>query len=95
MDNSERGTMQVMEEVLARGFGRIEARLTDFLDARTEERSALLTADQLAALLQVDRRTVRRLELGGEIPSGFQIGGSKRWRSTDVRRWLERIGGAK
>jgi excisionase family DNA binding protein len=50
--------------------------------------SALLTRDQLAELLQVDVRTLRRLELLGSIPNAIEIGGLKRWRRADVDRWL-------
>jgi predicted DNA-binding transcriptional regulator AlpA len=52
------------------------------------EPSVLLTRKQVGALLQLDERTVRRLELSSEIPAGFEIGGSKRWRRSEIEEWL-------
>ena len=48
----------------------------------------LLTREEVAALLRVDARTLRRLELEGEVPPAITIGGSKRWRRTTMERWL-------
>lgn len=50
--------------------------------------SPLLTRTQLAALLQVDIRSLRRLELEGEIPRAIHVGKSKRWRRSDIEKRL-------
>lgn len=56
--------------------------------------SPLLTAEQLAELLQVSARTLRRLELSGAIPPAISIDGIKRWRRSTIDRWLSKRGGA-
>ena len=48
----------------------------------------LLTREELADLLRVDARTLRRLELQGDVPPAISIGGSKRWRRAAITRWL-------
>lgn len=52
----------------------------------------LLTPKQLADILQVSLRTVRRLHERRKIPQGIPVGASLRWREADVRRWIERGG---
>jgi excisionase family DNA binding protein len=83
--------VEVVEGVLEQKLARIEDRLDSIL-RRPEtppSEDTLLTTDELAELLKCDRRTVRRLELSGEVPGGIRIGGSKRWRADDVRCWLD------
>ena len=49
----------------------------------------LWTPDDLAAVLQVSVRTVRRLELLGQIgPRPMTIGRGIRYRVDEVRRWI-------
>lgn len=49
----------------------------------------LMTAEQVAALLQVDRRTLRRMVLLGEVPAPITIGARTiRWRRRTLERWL-------
>jgi predicted DNA-binding transcriptional regulator AlpA len=50
--------------------------------------SPLLTPPQLATLLQLDPRTLRRLELSGAVPRAIYIGALKRWRRADIDTWL-------
>jgi predicted DNA-binding transcriptional regulator AlpA len=52
--------------------------------------SPLLTPDQLADLLQIDRRTLRRFEIAGVIPRAISLGGAKRWRRAEVERFLNK-----
>jgi hypothetical protein len=49
----------------------------------------LLTADDLAALLQIDTRTLRRLRTEGKAPPEMQIGSLPRWHPDAVARWME------
>jgi excisionase family DNA binding protein len=51
--------------------------------------AAVLTAEQLASLLQIDLRTLRQLRRAGEAPREFSVGRSPRWRRADVERWME------
>jgi len=48
----------------------------------------LLTAEDLAARMQVDARTIRRWRKAGKIPAGVEISGVVRWRPEEIERWL-------
>lgn len=49
----------------------------------------LLTTDEVAALLKVERRTVERWHSAGKIPGRVQLPGRVvRWRGADVLAWL-------
>jgi len=48
----------------------------------------LLTVADLAVLLQVDARTVRRWRSEGKLPDAVELGGVIRWDSGVVRSWL-------
>lgn len=50
----------------------------------------LLDQQGVATLLTVCPRTVRRMELEGELPAPVLVGGLKRWRRADLDAWLER-----
>ena len=50
----------------------------------------VLTAPDLAALLRVDVRTLRAMRRGGELPRGFLVGRSPRWRRSTIDAWMER-----
>lgn len=49
-----------------------------------------LTAEQLAQLLQVSKRTVWRMRSASQIPQPYQIGGNVRWLREDIENWLRR-----
>ena len=49
---------------------------------------ALMTPEELAALLHCCSRTLRRMELAGELPSPIKRGRLKRWRRTEIEEWL-------
>lgn len=49
----------------------------------------LLTTQDMVKLLQCGPRTLRRKELAGEIPTPIRTGRIKRWRRSDIDRWLE------
>ena len=56
--------------------------------AQTKESSIqLLSAKQLGALLALSKRQVFRLNACGKIPKPILIGGSLRWRQSDIERW--------
>ena len=48
----------------------------------------LLTVGQLGELLQLSKRTLYRLSDSGAMPHGLRIGGSRRWRRTEIEDWL-------
>lgn len=49
----------------------------------------LLTTQDMAKLLRCGARTLRRKELAGEIPAPVRTGRIKRWRRSDIDRWME------
>jgi excisionase family DNA binding protein len=52
----------------------------------------LLTSEEVARLLRVNERTLRRLrtEDSGSFPKPLQLGRVIRWRADDVKAWMER-----
>ncbi|MCC7419985.1 MAG: helix-turn-helix domain-containing protein [Planctomycetaceae bacterium] len=48
----------------------------------------LLTAKQLAKLLQISTRSIWRLRSAGKLPKPVEIGGSVRWNHQTVREWV-------
>ena len=48
----------------------------------------LITAVQLADLLSISERTLYRLKSTGQLPKPISLGGSVRWRLTEVRCWI-------
>lgn len=49
----------------------------------------LMTTDELAQYLKVNRRTIYRLLDAGELPFAIKFTGNWRFRLSDVERWLE------
>ena len=49
----------------------------------------LITAEELARMLNVSTRTLWRLLAKGELPEPVRLGGSTRWRSEEVSRWID------
>ena len=49
----------------------------------------LLDVRQLAELLQLSKRTLYRLADCGAMPRGLRLGGSRRWRRSEIQRWLD------
>ena len=48
----------------------------------------LLTAADVAGLLAVSLRTVRRLDITGRLPAPLTIGRAVRWRRAEIASWL-------
>ena len=47
-----------------------------------------ISAMNLARLLQISLRHLRRLDETGKIPRPIRLGGSVRWRSNEITSWL-------
>jgi len=54
----------------------------------TDDAPAVMTAQQVADMLQIDRRTLERLIARGEGPPSVRFGRSRRWLRSDVEQWL-------
>lgn len=59
---------------------------TDDLDAAMPDE--IMTVRELAEYLKLNEKTAYRLVSNGELP-GFKVGGSWRFRRTDVDAWIE------
>jgi predicted DNA-binding transcriptional regulator AlpA len=56
----------------------------------------IVTADDVAAMLRVSRRSVYRLRARGDIPAPVEVSpGIVRWRMTDIRDYIARLGDRK
>ena len=53
-----------------------------------QDRPLLITAAELARLLQVSTRTLWRLRLAGELPEAVRLGGAVRWRLDEIKKWI-------
>jgi excisionase family DNA binding protein len=51
---------------------------------------SMLTAEEIARLVNCSPRTVHRLADEGVIPRPVRIGGMLRWRRPDIEGWIER-----
>jgi len=50
----------------------------------------LVNARELAKVLAVSERTLYRLKSTGELPPPVVLGGSVRWRLSEIRQWISR-----
>ena len=48
----------------------------------------LVTAKDIGEILCLSKRQIWRLNVSGKIPAPVRIGGSVRWRSSDIERWI-------
>ena len=48
----------------------------------------LVTAKEVASMLQVSIRTLWRLRSAGQLPSPLRIGNAVRWRVDEIRIWI-------
>lgn len=53
-----------------------------------EHQTLLLSADELAAMLSISKRSLWRLRSAGQLPRPVQLGGSTRWRRIEVEEWV-------
>jgi predicted DNA-binding transcriptional regulator AlpA len=66
------------------------ARLADALEKQSESPPPeLIGADGVAAMLGIGERTARRLDVEGRLPMPVKIGGSVRWRLSELRDWID------
>ena len=48
----------------------------------------LLSADRVAAALDISVRSLWRLRAAGQLPKPVKIGGSVRWRHEEIKQWI-------
>jgi excisionase family DNA binding protein len=56
----------------------------------TDAAPILISAEEVAKLIHVSERTLWRLLSAGKFPQPVRIGRSTRWRSAEVREWIEK-----
>ena len=56
----------------------------------THEIPRLISAAELAEMMQISERTLWRLQSAGKLPRPVRIGRSTRWRLEEIREWIER-----
>ncbi len=54
-----------------------------------QETKLLITAEELAALLGISKRTVWRLKSEGRLPEPVRLARSVRWRYNEVVEWID------
>ncbi len=52
----------------------------------------ILTQQEVAELLRIDRRTLRLMRKRGDAPPSFMLGERPRWRRADVDAWIANRG---
>ena len=60
----------------------------DEMMAEDSSRVELVNAKELARILAVSERTLYRLKSTGELPLPIVLGGSVRWRLSEIRQWI-------
>jgi len=53
----------------------------------------LVNASEVARMLSISKTTLWRLRASGRLPRPIRIGGSIRWKMTEIRSWIE-VGGS-
>lgn len=48
----------------------------------------LITAAEVARMLQISTRTVWRLRSAGELPEPVRFAGTVRWRLAQIKKWI-------
>ena len=82
--------LQPLLQALQARLDELEDRLLQVVEGATPARgdkataTRLLTTQEVADLFHVDPRTVRRHSRSGQLPEPLHVGGSVRYRSTDI-----------
>src|SRR4051794_28091545 len=50
----------------------------------------LVNATDVAKMLSISKTTLWRLRASGRLPRPIRLGGSIRWRVTEIRSWIEK-----
>jgi predicted DNA-binding transcriptional regulator AlpA len=56
--------------------------------ANNEVEPVMITARQLAVLMQVSTRQVWRMLSAGKVPQPIRVGGIVRWRMAEIENWI-------
>lgn len=87
--NAVEQVRQIVKEVLDSRLTALEDRLR--AGERPVRANVMITERELAQMLRCDPRTIRRLEVSGDLPRALRVGGSKRWRLDVIEAWLDTL----
>jgi excisionase family DNA binding protein len=77
-----------------KGTSRHLPNLEDAMTSRTIETEALLTPAEVAQLFRVDPKTVTRWANAGKLTARRTLGGHRRYRESEVRKFLDLVDSA-
>jgi excisionase family DNA binding protein len=80
--------MRALRSILESQVERSRAQSNGQTAVSDAKHDPLMTPAELAALLQVDQRTLRQLRHEGSVPKAITLGRSPRWRRTAIEAWL-------
>ena len=64
-------------------------------DSESDRSERLLTIEDLERSLGLSCVTIRRMAHAGDLPKGFFIGRSRRWRQSEIDGYISNLAGAK
>lgn len=72
----------------AGSFQRVTGTQASLVATPTDERALLLAVEEVSQLVGISVRQVQRLKSLGQFPKEVRIGGSVRWRRSDIVQWV-------
>jgi predicted DNA-binding transcriptional regulator AlpA len=79
-----------LRRILADAIAPLQAELAAIKTAQATSTSPMLKPKEVARLLNVDERSLRRMALAGDIPPGVRVGSKLlRWPRAVIERWIE------
>ncbi len=72
----------------AGSFQRVTGTQASLVAKPTDERALLLTIEEVSRLIGLSVRQIQRLKSLGQFPKEVRIGGSVRWRRSDIVQWV-------
>lgn len=84
--SQSRGQLRPLND--AGSLQRVSGSQTSAVVTPTDERALLLTIEEVSRLVGLSVRQIQRLKSLGQFPKEVRIGGSVRWRRSDVEQWV-------
>jgi excisionase family DNA binding protein len=60
----------------------------DDMSEQQDCNQSLMTKSQLAETLKLSKRSIDRHIAEGKLPSGFLLGGARRWSRSEIDEWI-------
>ncbi|HMO85636.1 MAG TPA: AlpA family phage regulatory protein [Lacipirellulaceae bacterium] len=81
-----RGQLRQLND--ADSFQRVSGTQASLVRAPTDEPALLLDVEEVSQLVGISVRQVQRLKSLGQFPKEVRLGGSVRWRRSDIEQWV-------